>query len=54
MSETKIYPVPDTWKKRAYIDNAGYLALYKRSVDDAEGFWRDQAKWIDWTTPTLD
>jgi acetyl-CoA synthetase len=47
----KTYPVPAEWKKRAYLDNAKYLADYKRSIDDPNGYWREQAKRIDWMKP---
>jgi acetyl-CoA synthetase len=47
----KTYPVPPEWKKRAYVDNARYLADYKRSFDDPNGFWREQAKRVDWIKP---
>ncbi len=51
MSEVRVYPVPAEWKSRAYVDNDKYLAMYKRSVDDPEGFWREQAQRIDWIRP---
>lgn len=51
MSEITVHPVPAEWKSRAYIDNDKYLAMYQRSVDDPEGFWREQAKRIDWIKP---
>jgi acetyl-CoA synthetase len=51
MSEDKVYPVSAEWAKRAFINNDKYLADYKRSVDDPEGFWREQAKRIDWIKP---
>ncbi len=51
MSEVKIHPVPDEWKKRAYVDNQKYLDMYKASVDDPDAFWREQAKRIDWIKP---
>ena len=51
MSEVTVHPVPAEWKERAYVDNDTYLALYKRSVDDPEGFWREQAGRIDWIKP---
>jgi acetyl-CoA synthetase len=50
MSE-KVYPVPADWAKRAFIDNAGYLATYKRSMDDPNGFWGAEAKRLDWIRP---
>ncbi len=51
MSEVTVHPVPAEWKKTAYIDDAKYQAMYKRSVDDPEGFWREQAGRIDWIKP---
>ncbi len=51
MSEVTVHPVPAEWKTRAYIDNDKYLAMYKRSVDDPEGFWREHAGRIDWIKP---
>jgi acetyl-CoA synthetase len=50
MSE-KIYDVPADWVKRAYIDDAKYKEMYKRSVQDPEGFWGEHGKRIDWFTP---
>jgi len=50
MSE-KIYDVPADWTKRAYIDDAKYQAMYAQSVKDPDGFWREQAKRIDWIKP---
>jgi acetyl-CoA synthetase len=47
----EIYPVPDAVAKRAFIDEAKYEAMYKRSVDDNEGFWADEAKRVDWIRP---
>jgi len=51
MSGGKVHPVPAEWKKRAYVDNDKYLAMYKRSVDDPDGFWAGEAKCIDWIKP---
>jgi acetyl-CoA synthetase len=50
MSE-KVYPVPAEWATRAHVDNDAYMAMYRRSVDDPEGFWAAHAKRIDWITP---
>jgi len=46
-----VYPVPADWAENALIDEARYNEMYRRSVDDPEGFWRDEAKRIDWIRP---
>jgi len=43
MSEVKTYPVMPDIARHALIDEAGYKAMYKRSIDDPEGFWAEQA-----------
>ena len=47
----EIYPVPESVKARALIDEAEYEAMYARSVEDNEGFWAEQAKRLDWIKP---
>jgi acetyl-CoA synthetase len=48
MSEPKLYPVSAEWTERAYIDAEKYRQMYRRSVEDPDGFWAEQAKRIDW------
>ena len=48
---TKIYEVPAEVAARALIDKDGYDSLYRRSVDDNEGYWAEQAGRIDWIQP---
>ena len=36
---------------RAHIDDAGYAAMYERSISDPTEFWREQGQNIDWMTP---
>ena len=50
MSE-KIYDVPAEWAKRAFVDDAKYKEMYARSVNDPNGFWKDEAKRVDWIKP---
>ncbi len=47
MSE-QVYPVPADWASKAHCDNAKYLEMYQRSVDDPDGFWAEQAESLDW------
>ncbi|MDX1500311.1 MAG: acetyl-coenzyme A synthetase N-terminal domain-containing protein, partial [Woeseiaceae bacterium] len=48
---TEIYPVSAEARARALVDEAGYEAMYKRSVADNESFWAEQAGRIDWMRP---
>jgi len=43
-----IYPVPEDFKQRAHLDQAGYEQAYRASVEDSEAFWAQTAKRIDW------
>ena len=47
----QLLPVPNEWATRAFVDNAKYQDMYKASVADPEGFWREQGKRIDWIKP---
>ena len=47
----KIYPVPAEWAKRAWVDDAKYQAMYKRSVEDPNGFWGEMGRRLDWIKP---
>ena len=50
MSDVKVYPVPAEAAAHAWINNDQYLAMYKRSVEDPEGFWAEQAdQFITWS-----
>ena len=46
-----VYPVPEAVAKSAWADSAKYEEMYKRSVEDTEGFWAEEAKRIDWIKP---
>ncbi len=47
----KIYAVPAEWASRAWADEQKYQSMYKRSVEDPEGFWGDVGKRVDWIKP---
>ena len=60
MSDSKVYDVLPHAAQRALIDEATYQAMYRRSIEEPEGFWADMAnehvhwfrKWdkvADWT-----
>ncbi|MEY4965153.1 MAG: hypothetical protein RL274_736 [Pseudomonadota bacterium] len=50
MSESLI-PVPEEWKKRAFMTKAQYEAAYAESLRDPDGFWGKEAARLDWLTP---
>ncbi|MCP1674763.1 acetyl-CoA synthetase [Natronocella acetinitrilica] len=43
MSNAKIYPVPAETAKNANITREQYQEMYRRSLDDADNFWAEQA-----------
>ncbi|MDA0654340.1 MAG: AMP-binding protein, partial [Proteobacteria bacterium] len=51
MSDEARFPVSDEWARRAWIDEAGYRDMYRRSIDDPDGFWGEHGKRIDWIRP---
>ncbi len=50
MSEVKVYDVKPEFAKNAHIDEKKYAEMYKRSVDDPDGFWSEKAEeFVSWT-----
>ena len=47
----KVYDVPADWAKRAWVDDARYQEMYRRSVEDPNGFWGEHGKRIEWFKP---
>ena len=46
------YPPPHEFAARARIRSPDeYAALYRRSLEDPTGFWRDQASALTWFHP---
>ena len=48
---SKVYPVPEEWAKKAFINAREYEDLYKRSVRENEAFWAEHGLRIDWFEP---
>ncbi len=49
MLDHKTYPVSESWKKAAQLDEAQYQELYKASIETPELFWAQQAEsFLDW------
>ena len=43
-----LFPVPASWKGKAWIDEDAYRGTYERSLRDPNGFWAEQATRLDW------
>ncbi|ALM54508.1 acetate--CoA ligase [Halomonas huangheensis] len=43
-----VYPVSDDVASKAWADKATYRKLYQQSVEDPQGFWKEQAARLDW------
>src|SRR5271166_2775076 len=50
MADT-LFPISRDSRERAFIDRARYDAMYAQSLKDPDGFWREQARHIDWIKP---
>ena len=49
-----IYPVPAVWARDAQVDAARYATDYRRSLEDSEAYWLEQAERLDWMqAPTV-
>lgn len=44
MSDRSVYPVPAEWRENAWINRETYEAMYRRSIEDRDGFWAEQAR----------
>jgi len=52
MSEGKIYPVPKAFAEQAHINAEQYESMYRRSLEDPDGFWAEQAEaFVSWSKP---
>jgi acetyl-CoA synthetase len=52
LHEHRVFPPPPEFSRRAHIGSlAEYERLYRRSVDDPEGFWADMAREVRWRRP---
>ena len=51
LREDRVFPPPPEFSRQAHVPSrADYDALYRRSVDDPEGFWAEMAERLRWTT----
>jgi acetyl-CoA synthetase len=45
---SNVYPVPESFRQRALIKQQDYERIYRRSVDENEQFWAEEARRLDW------
>ena len=49
MTEDRKFPVPDSFREKAHISSMEqYDEMYKRSIEDPDGFWGEMAETLDW------
>jgi acetyl-CoA synthetase len=49
LRENRVFPPPEEFSAKAHIKSLGeYEALYKRSIEDPQGFWADAARELHW------
>lgn len=52
LREDRVFPPPAEFAAQAHIKSrAEYDAMYRRSIDDNESFWAEQAQTLDWFEP---
>ncbi len=52
LKEDRVFAPPEEFARQARVKSLKeYNALYKRSVDDPEGFWAEVARELDWFKP---
>lgn len=50
MFEIKSHPIPETIARHAHINKEQYATMYRRSIDDPEAFWGEQAdQFLTWS-----
>jgi acetyl-CoA synthetase len=47
----QLFPVPEAFAAKAWVNEATYRAQYDRSLKDPEGFWREHGQRLDWIKP---
>jgi len=44
MADAKVYPVPESILADTYLTDKQYQTMYRRSLEDSDGFWAEQAR----------
>ncbi len=54
MTESRRFPPSPEVIARAHLDAARYASMYKRSIEDGDAFWMEQAATLEWSkAPTV-
>jgi len=53
LQENRTFPPSAEVVKRAYINAEQYQAMYRRSIQDPDGFWLEQAATLEWFKPPV-
>ena len=48
MPDERLFPVSESFARRAWIDQAGYHHAYRRSLEQPDSFWAEQADRLSW------
>ena len=48
MPDERLFPVSESFARRAWIDQAGYHRAYRRSLEQPDSFWAEQADRLSW------
>ncbi|MEI7612721.1 MAG: acetate--CoA ligase [Betaproteobacteria bacterium] len=51
MPESEYFPIPSGFSEHAHVNEAAYADQYPRSLQDPDGYWREQAEFLDWIKP---
>ena len=51
LTENRTFPPSATVVDRAHLTSESYDDMYRRSIEDSDGFWMEQAKTLDWFRP---
>ena len=52
MSQFPVYPVQDSWRQSAFVDDKRYREMYRRSIAEPDRFWAEQAlEFVQWEEP---
>jgi acetyl-CoA synthetase len=47
-NKIEAHPVTQEWSEKVLIDAPKYAEMYRRSVEDPDGFWHEEARRIEW------